>query len=200
MNCYSEELVPIYKKLGIDIKKLFCVMANVEWTEEQNKMFADLLENSWAQPYTSSDKSWIKWYVYGNHPHVTVLYGLLDKVDDTMVKTVLSDWTPDPLTIKEISYFDSPDQEEYYCIIAKVDVTQNLLDARSKLELLPHINTFPDYKAHITIGYIQKDKDALDKILSVNKKQFGLNALRPIQAPISWVVYDNNSWDPITII
>lgn len=88
-----------------------------------------------------------------------------------MIKTVLTDWTPSPIDIREISYFDSPDKEEYYCIIAKVSITDNLLKARSLLELLPHVNTFPDYKAHITLGYIEKDQDALDSILSINKKQ-----------------------------
>lgn len=88
-----------------------------------------------------------------------------------MIKTVLADWTPDQLTISDVSYFDSPDSEEYYCIIAKVSITDNLMKARSLLELLPHINTFPDYKAHITLGYIEKDKNALDSILSINKKQ-----------------------------
>ena len=200
MNCYSEELVPIYKKLGIDIKKLFCTMANIGWTDEQKATWENMFSSSWAHPYTSSDKKWIKWLVYDNHPHVTVLYGTLDDVDADMVKTVLSGWTPAPLTISEISYFDSPDQEEYYCIIAKVEVTQDLKDARAKLELLPHINTFPDYKAHITLGYIQKDPEVLDKIMSFNKKQSGLNALRPMEVPISNIVYDNNSGDPTIII
>jgi len=88
-----------------------------------------------------------------------------------MVKVALEGWEPESLRVAEVSYFDSPNNEEYYCIIAKVDVSKNLMDARSRLELLPHINTFPDYKAHITLGYIKKDQNVLDAILSINKKQ-----------------------------
>lgn len=199
MNCYSEELAPIYKKLGIDIKKLFCTMANIEWTEEHKQKWKEMFDQAWAEPYTSTDKSWIKWYVYENHPHVTVLYGTTWKVDADMIKTVLADWTPDPIRITEISYFDSPDQEEYYCIIAKVWITDDLLQARSRLELLPHVNTFPDYKAHITLGYIKKDDTALNSILSFNKKQNWITPFNPIEVPVSQIVYDNNSWDPAII-
>ena len=200
MNCYAEELVPIYKKLGIDIKKMFCTMLNAEWSDEQKETWMTMFESSGAKPYTSKDKSWIKWYVYEKHPHVTLLYGSLANVSADMIKTVLSEWTPDPLTISEVSYFDSPDSEEYYCIIAKVSITENLLRARSLLELLPHVNTFPDYKAHITLGYIEKDKDALDSILSINKKQNGINWLNPMNIEPTHVVYDNNSWEPTIIL
>ena len=200
MNCYAEELVPIYKKLGIDIKKMFCTMLNAEWSPDQQETWKTMFESSGAKPYTSKDKSWIKWYVYQKHPHVTLLYWTLGNVNADMIKTVLTDWTPSPIDIREISYFDSPDKEEYYCIIAKVSITDNLLKARSLLELLPHVNTFPDYKAHITLGYIEKDQDALDSILSINKKQNWINWLNPMSVQPTHVVYDNNSGEPTIIL
>ena len=60
MNCYAEELVPIYKKLGIDIKKMFCTMLNAEWSPDQQETWKTMFESSGAKPYTSKDKSWIK--------------------------------------------------------------------------------------------------------------------------------------------
>lgn len=197
MNCYDKSLEPIYKKLGIDIKKCFCTMMNVEWSDQQKKVWESMFTDAWAEPYESKDKSWIKWLVYENHPHITILYGSLDGVTPDMVKTALSWWEPEGLTISEISYFDSPDGEPYYCIIAKVEVTENLCDARSRLELLPHINTFPDYKAHITLWYIKKDQKALSNILWINKKR---TSVAPFTATPTGVVYDNNSWDPVTIL
>jgi 2'-5' RNA ligase len=32
--------------------------------------------------------------------------------------------------------------------------------------MLPHINTYPEFKPHMTVAYIKKDKTTLDYILS----------------------------------
>jgi len=46
MNCYAETLVPIYKKLGIDIKKMYCCMLNAEWDKEHADMIQSMFDSS----------------------------------------------------------------------------------------------------------------------------------------------------------
>jgi 2'-5' RNA ligase len=188
LNCYSEELKPLYSELGIEIKKLFCTMLNVRWTPEQITFLEDLFAN--AEPYTSSDKSWVKGLVYNEHPHLTLLYGTMDSVTENMIRTVLADWNPENIEIYDIDYFDSPDDEEYYCIIGKVDVTKNLLEAHTRISLLPHLNTYQDYTPHITLGYIKKDPILLKEIVMTTA------SMKPEPTEI---VYDNNSGDPVVI-
>jgi hypothetical protein len=61
--------------------------------------------------------------------------------------------------IDHVSYFDSPYPDEpYYCIVAHIKVTPELLEGHQRLEFLPHINTFAGYKPHMTVAYIRKDQ------------------------------------------
>jgi 2'-5' RNA ligase len=73
---------------------------------------------------------------------------------------MLSDWEPEPITIDHIEVFP---YEGYACVVAAVAVTDNLLEARSRLSLLPHIDLFPEYKPHITIAYVEGSDEQIKK-------------------------------------
>jgi hypothetical protein len=161
----SNDFRDMYKKLGINQDKLGCIMLNIDKDAipELPEEFKDLL-------YTSKNKErfWIKGFVGGDEPHCTLLYGLMEsgKKNKKYVDKVLGDWKPDAIKVASIGFFDSPYKDDpYYCIVAHLEVTDNLLEGRSRLELLPHINTFPGYKAHVTIAYIEKNDDAKKKII-----------------------------------
>ena len=174
MNFNANQFKEIYDKWDIDLRELGCVMLDIEPIE----MPCDLLDSENLYYSPDPKKFWIKGWV-AMEPHCTLLYGLLDKAFEieNEIEVVLGGWKLDKLTIGEFGYFDSPYPDEpYYCIVGHVFISDGLLEGHSRLELLPHINTFPMYKAHITFAYIKKDEILRDKLLEeLNRKVGGLS-------------------------
>jgi 2'-5' RNA ligase len=109
---------------------------------------------------------WIKGAVAEKGAHMTVLFGLLEKGLDwkDYVDTVLDGWLPESIEIEAVDYFDGnwPD-EQYYCVIGHVKVTDSVTEGNQRLRLLPHVDTFPNYRPHVTLGYIKRDPATLDQ-------------------------------------
>ena len=64
----------------------------------------------------------------------------------------------------ELTVFPSPwEDEPYSCIVSELTLTPELRDAHARLSLLPHINTHPTYRPHVTLAYVHRDhtEDAL---------------------------------------
>lgn len=89
---------------------------------------------------------------------MTLLYGLLENgnIWKDKVDAVLADWKLDKVSIAEVGFFKAPDS---YAVIAHVEPTDDLVDGHERLTLIPHIQTFSEYKPHITLAYVQKDSD-----------------------------------------
>lgn len=179
----SNDFREMYEKLGVNIDKLGCIMLDID-----EGQIPDLPDEFKGDLYTTknSDRFWIKGFVGGNSPHCTLLYGLMEsgKTNKKYVDMVLDGWTLDSLKVESIGYFDSPYKDDpYFCITAHLEVDDKLREGRTRLELLPHINTFPDFKAHVTIAYIEKDEKVRkkiinyyqDKLVGKNLKVTGLN-------------------------
>lgn len=119
--------------------------------------------------YTKNpERKWINGWVAGETPHITLLYGLLDNAHnwESYITTVLDGWGLDTVEIDHIGYFESPyEDESYYCLVAHIKVTPELMEGHQRLEFLPHINTFVGYKPHMTIGYINKNERLRDDYL-----------------------------------
>lgn len=164
-NHYRE----MYAKMGINLDKLGCIMLDVD--NDGNKVIGPIPKEFGDDVlYTTKnpDRFWIKGFVAGETPHVTLLYGLIHPICiKNDVVTVLHGWQCDQVKIDHVGFFDSPYADDpYYCIIAHVNIDDNLLEGHQRLSLLPHINTYPEYKAHITIAYIKKDEMLRDKVLA----------------------------------
>lgn len=148
----------VYKELGIDISKLGCVMLDLDpLPGSQKERWANL------DLYTSPnpDRFWIKGWVADKTPHITLLYGLMEKAKDykKQIEQVLKGWEYKKAEIADIGFFESPYPDEpYWCIIAHIKVTPELMEGNQRLEFLPHINTFAGYKPHMTIAYIGKSR------------------------------------------
>lgn len=160
----SNNFRDMYATIGINIDKLGCIMLDVDGS----KIPMPPEENMYVT--THPDRFWIQGFVGGKHPHITLLYGLMksgktewkDQIDK-----VLEGWEMKSVLIEQISYFDSPYEDEpYYCIIAHVRITPELMEGHKRLEFLPHINTFPQYKAHITLAYVKKDEDIREEMIN----------------------------------
>mgnify|MGYP006207296391 CR=1 FL=1 len=154
----AHQFPDIYEEFGIDLSKLGCVMLP---TETPDTSFIDE-----SDLYVSPDpaKFWIKGRA-GDNAHVTLRYGLLPQVRRKHVDRVLADLTlPSYIQGMRLEKFDSPYPDEpYECIVLRI-YPENVMD-RSEADLLmlnqnlaylPNVNTFPGYKAHITLAYVQE--------------------------------------------
>ena len=161
----------VYEALGLNLATLGCVMADLEPAE------IDIKTKCTFHYSENTDRFWIKGYVADLNPHVTLLYGLLQKANNYKwhIDQVLDGWKLDEVEIEDFGYFDSPyADEQYYCVIAHIKVTPELLDGHQRLSFLPHINTFPKYTPHITIAYIDKNERELENLLfSLNENYKG---------------------------
>lgn len=165
----SHQFSSMYKDMGVDVDTLGCIMADVI-------PLASMADPDDTEPgikkdlYTSDNpkRPWIKGWVAGKTAHVTLLYGLMENghTSKKYVNQVLKGWELKTVEIAEISYFESQYEDEpYYCIVAHIKVSDNLLEGHERLQFLPHIDTFTGYKPHMTIAYIKKDKATLEKHL-----------------------------------
>lgn len=158
----ANQFPEIYKSLGIKIGDLGCVMLDVDLGEAIAGADEFLGDNAYVS--TNQDRWWINGIVGLETPHMTLLYGLLKPAKEWKqhIDAVLEGWSVENVKIREVGYFESTyEDEQYYCIVAHVKVTPEIMAGRQRLELLPHINTFTDYKSHITLAYIKKDPQVL---------------------------------------
>lgn len=156
----SHQFKQVYQDLGINLDKLGCVMLDLEPLEN---MYSIEFQGAGVALYKSSypARFWIDGWVADKVAHITLLYGLLKTAKEYswQIESVLEGWNLESVRISEIGYFDSPYPDEpYYCIVAHIEPTSDLLEGHARLEFLPHINTFVGYKPHMTICYLNKNQ------------------------------------------
>lgn len=155
----------MYEDLGISINKLGCIMLDTETITVRNVIPEDSL-------YYANDPenhAYVDGIVSEKVPHVTLLYGILRSGPEMRkhVDAVLEGWSIAEVTIDHIGYFESRyEDEQYYCLVAHLAVTPELQEGNGRLRMLPHIDTFPEYKAHITLAYIKQDEALRDKYIA----------------------------------
>lgn len=104
---------------------------------------------------------------YDVDPHITLIYGLLFKPNDPefrpFVDAALKDWMkPNIVLMPGVERFDGDDGNELYsAIVLTLDTNtwdlESLKEANDQLRKLPHVNGFPIYKPHITVGYVLRE-------------------------------------------
>jgi 2'-5' RNA ligase len=152
MNAYE---VNALKRRGIVVSRLGCVMLDVSGPKVSR-----VLPNTWLYHSTHPDRRWITGAQ--DEGHVTLLYGLLDNANTIRedIDEVLAGWEPGIVQAARIGVFPSPfDDEPYSCIVAHLEVTDELKDAHARLSLLPHIDTHPEYKPHVTLAYVRREDE-----------------------------------------
>lgn len=190
----SHDFKEVYEWLGIDLNKLGCLMLDTEglklpshiiqdWETGSGVNFDTFFKELFMYKANNKDRFWINGYV-GDKPHLTLLYGLMTEAKNykNHIEKVLSGWDMKTVKIADIGYFDSPYQDEkYYCVVAHIEVTPELMEGHQRMEFLPHINTFAGYKPHITIAYLKKDDVARDIFIEDLKKSFIGKELKVIE-------------------
>lgn len=170
VNQISARDIPnLYEGTGINIDDLGCIMLDVQPFDVlkyvPQRFHKDLLESTDRHNHKMGA-------VAESEAHVTLLYGLLengnkwkDKVD-----SVLEGWDIDSVEIEEVGYFEKPDS---YAIVGHVKKTDELIDANERISLLPHVNTFSEYKPHVTLAYVNKNASVYNWVTFLSEKYNG---------------------------
>lgn len=144
----AHQFPAILNDLEINTDKLGCLMLE---TENPG------IDLPGAVPYTSPnpDRTWIKGI--STDWHVTVRYGFLPEVKADHIQQIVDVCAkPQHLIVHNVDIFKSPyEDENYECIVASVH-SDKLFDLNKQLSVLPNISTFPEYKPHVTLGYVEK--------------------------------------------
>jgi hypothetical protein len=85
-------------------------------------------------------------------PHITLLYGLHKGVSLVDVLNVLKNFQFGVLKIGNVSKFDN----EHFDVLKFGVDGESLHECNKVLKKLPHTSKFPDYKPHLTVGYLKK--------------------------------------------
>lgn len=159
MNIKAHDFPKVHEALGINLSKLGCIMLDLEPLPNAYSMEFD---GAGIALYYAKDKTrfWIDGWVF-DKPHITLMYGLLTPGNESpmkeLVPMILEGWEYPEIEVEDVSFFDSPYPDEpYWCLVAKVKTSENLVEGNERLKFLPHVNTFPGYKPHATIAYIDK--------------------------------------------
>lgn len=119
---------------------------------------------------------------YDVNPHITLIYGLLFQAYEhrDLIDGVLENWhKPNLVLMPEVEAFDADDDLQVYSAIV-LTLGENTWDlealkqANDELRRLPHVNGFPVYKPHITIGYVKREfRDvAVQRLKDVQPRPF----------------------------
>jgi hypothetical protein len=137
-----------------------CVMLGLDcpdWEEVTGMIHPDDVYNHPTDPsYGLEDK-----------PHVTLLFGLHSDVDDKQVEDVINKFKGQNLSL-DILGVDSFNNKDFDVVKFKVNPTPELKAINQELSKLPNSNQYPDYKPHITVGYVKPGM--AQKYLDPNKK------------------------------
>ena len=167
----------VYEDLGFKTSNLGCVMLDTE-----PLFISDIIHISELYYSDSPDHKYVAGIVSESVPHVTLLYGLMRTGPEMRkhIDEVMAGWGAEELEIDDVGYFESTtDGEPYYCIVAHIKLTENLLEAHGRLSFLPHVNTFIYYRPHITLAYIRRNEESRDDIIRILKKRFKGKMVKP---------------------
>jgi hypothetical protein len=87
-----------------------------------------------------------------NDPHITLLYGLHSEVKLSDVVNTCKKFEPVTVTFDKVDYFENDGFD-----VIKFNVSSEQLSSYNELlKKLPHTNSYPEYKPHLTIAYVEK--------------------------------------------
>lgn len=164
MNIRANDFPGVYEALGVTTYGRGCVMVKLPALEIRQHV-SNFSEDDVF--YTDDpDRKWLGGIKGEQESHFTLLYGLMEKATtwSDAVGAALDGWEPEPITIKSVTSFDpTVTGLDYAVIVAELEKNANLLEGRHRLQLLPHIETFPgDWRAHVTLAYVKNERANVD--------------------------------------
>ena len=146
-------------RLGLDPDDLGFVGLEVELPS----VFKMVLDAEWEYKSPVPTMQYVKGYDV--NPHITLIYGLLFKADENrdLIDGVLENWhKPNLVVMPGVEAFHGDDGHDLYsAVVLTLDTNDwdlaRLKEANDQLRRLPHVNGFPIYKPHITVGYVKRE-------------------------------------------
>lgn len=118
------------------------------------------IPKDWAYKRTAHDPAYV-----GGIPdvlHVTLKFGLIPSLvtaDD--VFAALEDWEPPTVAVPELVRHFGPENSLYICFGLPIPFAGGpgvaLREAHALLSKLPHVDTYPHYTPHVTLGYVRPE-------------------------------------------
>jgi len=160
----------IYERVGMRLGHFGCIMLEVEPVPVSEILGAG---PEWFYYSTNDMLRYVKGPVAENGGHATLLYGLTpgdnagadqrESVDELLDGLDLSH-----VVVDHVDYFPAQFGEPYACVVGKLATDGDLGEANRRLRFLPHIDTFVEYKPHVTFAYVHLDQvDAAVSALGV---------------------------------
>lgn len=143
-------------RLDIDPNKLGCVMLPMEPFDLFGEGRDQLLDVEDLYVSDNPDLFWVNGDV-SDKAHITLLYGLMTMAFEQKenVDEVLADWIrPEYVAPERVTFFPGPNGAPYAAIVVEVE-DPHLDEAHARLSYLPHVNTFPAYRPHMTLCYVK---------------------------------------------
>lgn len=166
----AHQFSEVYANLGISLNKLGCIMAACDPLRVNDIIAAEDLYYA-----NNPEHQYVAGIVSEDVPHCTLLYGLLRSGPELQrhVDAVLAGWKLDQVEIANVLAWPSRyEDEQYYCLVAELALTPELVEGNARLRMLPHIDTFPAYRAHITLAYIKQDDEKRDQYVDLLRQRF----------------------------
>lgn len=150
--------------IGVDVKTLGFVGLTFDPLDVREQ----LDKQSWGVRITESDyvyapegdfRHWVRGPVAEHSAHVTAKYGLLTPAHQQ--KEIVNDLIGWPrevsVEVVGVEVFPSPYPDlPYGCLVARLGGEE--LDAmNASLSVLPHVDSFSEYKPHLTLAYLQPE-------------------------------------------
>lgn len=112
---------------------------------------------------------------FASKPHVTMMYGM-HQVDIHNVLKFVSDINPMMASFGEVSLFENELYDVLKVTIVSDDLHKINSDIRNEFEVT---ETFPEYKPHMTICYLNKGsgKKYLEKIVGIPAGEWTMNKI-----------------------
>lgn len=127
-----------------------CVMLDLELVTA-----APVIPEKWL--HVDPEDPWTDIAASGHH--ATLKYGLLpDLVTQNDVDRAMDGWVSG--TVLRCDFVEVFENEAYDVIVARPSFEESyaLRDANARLSGLPHVDTYPVYKPHVTLAYVHSGK------------------------------------------
>lgn len=90
-------------------------------------------------------------YGYEDEPHITLKYGYAPDLTNSDLATILQGIKPFNVILHALSQFNNDEFD-----VIKFDAESPVLrELRARADKFPNQDKFPDYKPHLTLGYIK---------------------------------------------
>jgi 2'-5' RNA ligase len=149
----------IYERLGMKLGHFAAIMLDLEPIDIQGILGED---DDFFYYSQRDELRYVKGPVASTIAHATLLYGITPDSNAGVrqkksVDELLKGLDLSSVTIEEVGSFPPQYNEPYACVVGHLKADENLVEANRRLRFLPHIDTYLEFKAHVTLAYVNAD-------------------------------------------